>query len=116
MKKFLLMCCFVIGITAVSHAQQGGRMSPDDRAKAMQTQLKLTDDQTAQVKAIFVTAAAKRDSIKNAGGDREAMRPVMMEANQKVQAILTPDQLTAYKQWMADMRAKMQNGGGGGGN
>ena len=34
MKKFLLMCCFVIGITAVSHAQQGGgmRMSPEDRS------------------------------------------------------------------------------------
>ena len=91
-------------------------MSPADRAKAMQTQLKLTDDQTAKVTAIFTTAAAKRDSIKNAGGDREAMRPVMMEANQKIQAILTPDQLAAYKQMMADMRAKMQNGGGGGGN
>ncbi|MHB8208888.1 hypothetical protein [Mucilaginibacter sp.] len=116
MKKFLLMCCFVIGITAASHAQGGNRMSPEDRAKAMQTQLKLTDDQTTQITAILKTSAAKRDSIKNAGGDREAMRPVMMEANQKIQAILTPDQQTAYKQWMADMRAKMQNGGGAGGN
>jgi protein CpxP len=117
MKKFLLMCCFVVGITAASHAQQGGmRMSPEDRAKAMQTQLKLTDDQTAQVTAIFKTSAAKRDSIKNAGGDREAMRPVMMEANQKIQAILTDDQKVAYKKMMDDMRAKMQNGGGGGGN
>ena len=112
------MCCFVIGITAVSHAQQGGgmRMSPEDRAKAMQTQLKLTDDQTAQITTIFKTAAAQRDSVKNAGGDREAMRPIMMAANQKIQAILTPDQQAAYKQMMADMRAKMQNGGGGGGN
>jgi len=117
MKKFLLMCCFVIGIAAASHAQQGGgmRMSPADRAKAMQTQLKLTDAQTTQITSILTTAGAKRDSIRNAGGDREAMRPVMMDANQKIQAILTPDQQAAYKQMMADMRAKMQNGGGNGG-
>ena len=110
------MCCFVIGITAVSHAQQGGgmRMSPEDRAKAMQTQLKLTDDQTAQITTIFKTAAAQRDSVKNAGGHREAMRPIMMAANQKIQAILTDDQKVAYKKMMDDMRAKMQNGGSGG--
>jgi protein CpxP len=117
MKKFLLMCCFVIGITAVSHAQQGGgmRMSPADRAKAMQTQLKLTDDQTAQVTTILTTAGAKRDSVMKAGGDRSAMRPIMMDANQKIQAILTPDQQAAYKQMQADMRAKMQQNGGGNG-
>jgi protein CpxP len=118
MKKFLLMCCFVIGITAVSYAQQGGgmRKSPADRAKELQTQLKLTDDQTTQITAIFTTAAAKRDSVMKAGGDRSAMRPIMQDANQKIQAILTPDQQTAYKQMMADMRAKMQQNGGGGGN
>ncbi|WP_461451970.1 Spy/CpxP family protein refolding chaperone [Mucilaginibacter sp.] len=116
MKKFLLMCCFIVGITAASHAQGGGmRMSTEDRVKAMQTQLKLTDAQTAQITAIFKTAAAKRDSVMNAGGDRTAMRPIMMDANQKIQAILTPDQQAAYKQMMADMRAKMQNGGGNGG-
>ena len=116
MKKFLLMCCFVVGITAASHAQQGGgmRMSPEDRAKAMQTQLKLTDDQTTQITAILKTSAAQRDSVKNAGGDRTAMRPLMMATNQKIQAVLTDDQKVAYKKMMDDMRAKMQNGGGGG--
>jgi protein CpxP len=114
MKKFLLMCCFFIVIAAASHAQGRMRMSPEDRAKGMQTQLKLTDDQTTQITAILKTSAAQRDSVKNAGGDREAMRPIMMAANQKIQAILTDDQKVAYKQMMDDMRAKMQNGGGGG--
>ena len=118
MKKLLLMCCFVIGISAVSRAQGGGgggmRMSPEDRVKAMQTQLKLTDDQTAKILAIYKASAAKRDSVRNAGGDREAMRPIMTDANNKVQAILTDDQKAAYKKMMDDMRAKMQNGGGGG--
>ena len=50
MKKFLLMCCFLLGITAVSRAQGGGgRMSPEDRVAAMKTNLKLTDDQSAKI-------------------------------------------------------------------
>lgn len=120
MKKLLLMCCFVLGISAVSRAQGGGgggMRSPEDRVKMMQTSLKLTDDQTAKILAIYKASAAKRDSVRNAGGDREAMRPIMMDANNKVQAILTDDQKAAYKKMMEDMRAKMQqqNGGGGGG-
>jgi len=42
------------------------------------------------------------------------MRPLMMATNQKIQAVLTDDQKVAYKKMMDDMRAKMQNGGGGG--
>jgi protein CpxP len=116
MKKLLLMCCFLIGITAVSRAQGGGmRMDPAQRAKMMQTQLKLTDDQTAKITAILKDGAAKRDSVRNAGGDREAMRPIMMATNEKVKAVLTPDQAVAYQKMMDDMRAKMQQNGGGGG-
>ena len=107
------MCCFLIGITAVSRAQ-GMRMSPEDRVAGMKKQLNLTDDQSAKILAIFKDAGAKRDSVTKAGGDRSAMRPIMMAANDKVQAVLTDDQKVAYKKMMDDMRAKMQNGGGGG--
>ena len=118
MKKLLLMCCILLGITAVSRAQGGGgRMTPEDRVAAMKTQLKLTDDQSAKILAIYKSSAAKRDSVRNAGGDREAMRPIMTAANAQVQAVLTDDQKVAYKKMMDDMRAKMQQnvGGGGGG-
>jgi len=110
----LLMCFFLIGISAVSRAQ-GMRMSPEDRVAAMKTQLNLTDDQSAKILAILKDGAAKRDSVRNAGGDRDAMRPIMMATNEKVKAVLTPDQQTAYQKMMDDMRAKMQQGGGGGG-
>jgi len=116
MKKFLLICCFLIGITAVSRAQGGMRMSPEDRVAALKTKLNLTDDQSAKILVIYKSAAAKRDSVMSAGGDRSAMRPIMMDANQKIQAVLTDDQKVAYKKMMDDMRAKMQSGGGGGGN
>ncbi|HTI61379.1 hypothetical protein [Mucilaginibacter sp.] len=120
MKKFLLVCCILLGISAVSRAQGGGgRMSPEDRAKNLQTQLKLNDDQTAKITAIYKAQAVKRDSIRTAAnGDRDAMRsammPLMKETNDKVKAILTPEQQTAYQKMMEEMRARMQGGGGGG--
>jgi protein CpxP len=119
MRKLLLMCCLVIGITAASHAQ-GMRMSPEDRTKMMTDSLKLTSDQQTKVLAILKTSQTQMDSLRSAGGDRSAMRPIMMSSNQKISAILTDDQNAKYKQMMANMRAKMQgmrgNGGGGGGN
>jgi protein CpxP len=122
MKKFLLMCCFLVGITAVSRAQGGGmRRSPEDRAKALQTQLKLTDDQTTKITAIYKAQATKMDSLRTAAnGDRQAMRsammPLMKDTNDKIKAILTPEQATAYDKIMQDRMDRMRNGGGGGGN
>ena len=121
MKKFLLMCCFLMGIAAVSYAQGGGmRKSPEERAKDLQTQLKLTDDQTAKVTAIYKEQAVKMDSVRTAAnGDRDAMRSAMMPmrkaTNDKVKAILTPDQVTAFEKMQKDMMDRMRQGGGGGG-
>jgi len=123
MKKFLLMCCFLIGITAVCRAQGGGmRRSPEEQAKNLQTQLKLTDDQTTKITAIYKDQATKRDSIRTAAnGDRDAMRSAMMplikSTSDKVKAILTPEQATAYDKMMQERMDRMRNGGGdGGGN
>ncbi len=119
MRKILLMCCFLLGITAISRAQGGGqRMSPADRAKAMQTQLKLSDDQTAKITAILQTQQTKIDSIRTAAnGDRDAMRagmtPIRTATTAQIKALLTPDQAVAYQKMMDEMRARMQQGGGG---
>jgi protein CpxP len=121
MKKLLLMCCFLIGITAVSRAQGGGqRRSPEDQAKQLQTQLSLNDDQTAKITAIYKDQATKRDSIRTAAnGDRDAMMkammPLMQSTSTKIKAILTPDQATAYDKLMKDRMDRMRQGGGGGG-
>ena len=119
MKKFLLMCCFLMGIAAVSHAQGGGmRKSPEDRAKDLQTQLKLTDDQTAKVTAIYKEQAVKMDSVRTAAnGDRDAMRsamrPMMEATNAKIKAILTAEQAAAYDKAMKERMDRMRQGGGG---
>ena len=118
-----MMCCFVLGISAVSFAQ-GGRMqrSPEEQAKGLQTQLKLTDDQTAKVTAIYQMQAKSMDSLRTASnGDRQAMmqamRPMREATNTKVKAVLTADQVTAYDKMQAEMRSRMGGGGGqGGGN
>jgi Spy/CpxP family protein refolding chaperone len=119
MKKLLLMCCFLIGLTAICRAQGGGmRMSPADQAKQMQTSLSLTDDQTAKITAILQVQATKRDSIRTAAnGDRDAMmagmRPLMQNTQAQIKAVLTPDQQAAYQKMMDERRARMQQGGGG---
>lgn len=119
MKKLILMLCFVAGITSLSKAQGGGgqRRSPEEQAKQMQTQLKLTDAQTAQITTILQMQSTKMDSIRTASnGDRDAMRSGMMSMQQamapKIKAVLTPEQAAMYEKMMADRRARMQNGGG----
>ena len=122
MKKFLLICCFLVGITAVSRAQGGGqRRTPEEQAKQLQTQLKLTDDQTTKITAIFQAQTTKRDSIRTAAnGDRQAMMqgmmPLMQDTNNKIKAVLTPDQATAYDKMVQERMERMRNGGGGGNN
>ena len=117
MKKFLLMCCFLVGITAVSRAQGGGqRRSPEEQAKQLQTQLSLNDDQTAKITTIYKDQAVKRDSIRTASnGDRQAMMtammPLMKTAGDKIKAILTADQATAYDKLMKERMDRMQGGG-----
>ena len=119
MKKILLMCCFLMGIAAVSSAQGGGmRRSPEERAKELQTQLKLTDDQTTKVTAIYKEQATKMDSVRTAAnGDRSAMRgamrPMMEATNTKIKAILTADQAAAYDKAMKERMDRMRQGGGG---
>ncbi|ASU34714.1 hypothetical protein MuYL_2827 [Mucilaginibacter xinganensis] len=103
----------------MAHAQGGRqRMSPDEQAKQLQTQLKLTDDQTTKITAIFKTQATKMDSVRTAAnGDRDAMRaamgPIRTAASDQIKALLTPEQATAYQKMMEEMRARMQGGGRG---
>ena len=120
MRKILLMCCLLVGITAICRAQGGGgmRRSPEEQAKQLQTQLTLNDDQTAKITAIYKTQATKRDSIRTAAnGDRDAMMaammPLMKSTNDQIKALLTPDQATAFQKIQDERRARMQGGGGG---
>jgi protein CpxP len=120
MKKLLLMCCILLGITAVSRAQGGRqRMTPEQQTAALKTSLALTDAQATKVMVIYTAQAKSSDSLRTAtSGDRDAMRAAMGPMRTKymaqINSVLTADQQAAWKKQMEEMRAKMQQGGGGG--
>lgn len=116
MKKVLLVCAFVLGVSAVSFAQGGGRrMNPEQMTARLKDSLSLTTDQVAKVTAIFAAQAKTQDSIRtaNAGGDRAAMRPAQIAlrkaTNEKITAILTAEQAEKYKKQLAAQAARQQN-------
>src|ERR1700744_1008120 len=118
MKKLLLACCIVLGVSAVSHAQgRGQQRSPADQAAQLKTSLSLTDDQTSKITVILTAQAKSNDSLRTASnGDRQAMmqamQPLRAKYTAQIKAVLTPDQATAYDKQMA---ARMNRGGGNGG-
>lgn len=118
MKKLLLVCCFVAGISAVSFAQGGGRQrqTPEQQVEAMKTSLSLNDDQVAKIKVILTAQTKTRDSlITSANGDfasiREKMTPLQTAATAKIKAVLTKEQAEAYQKQQDERRARMQQGG-----
>lgn len=124
MKKLLLVGAFVLGISALAHAQGGGggrgRMNPEQQLTAMKESLKLTDDQAAKIKVILTANAKTRDSLMTAAnGDfasvREKMMPLQTATATKIKAVLTKEQADAYQKQQDEMRARRQQGGGGGG-
>lgn len=123
MKKLMLVCCLVIGATAMSFAQGGGggrpQMKPEDQAKRLQTALTLSDDQTAKITAIYTAQAAKRDSIVKAPGfdmatGRAAFTPLMEATNAKIKTLLTAGQAAAFDKLPRGGRGGGGQGGGGG--
>jgi hypothetical protein len=114
MKKVLLVCAFIVGLSTFSFAQGGGRMrmKPEEQVAALKTSLTLTDDQSAKVLSILTAGAKVTDSIRTAAnGDFAAARPAMTAARKKssdkILALLTADQATIYKKQLADQAAAM---------
>ena len=127
MKKLLLVCAFVLGVSAISFAQDnnggqnGGRRrggNPTQMTARLKEQLSLTDDQVAKVTAIYTAQAKVQDSLRTASnGDRQAIRPAITalrkSTNDKITAVLTADQAEKFKKQLADQAARQaarQNG------
>ncbi len=122
----MMICALLFSVITYANAQQGGgRMggTPEERAKKMvdmlAEKLKLSDDQKTKVTAIYTEQGTAMAKIREeANGDRDAMREKSMklrkETDEKVTALLTDDQKTAYKAWQEEQRAAMQNRQGGG--
>jgi protein CpxP len=112
MKKIILVCCFVIAATTMSFAQNstGQRMTAEEQAKMMQTPLKLSDDQTTKLTAIFQRFSDQRDSLTKANnGDvaavRAALAPIHEATEKQIKAFLTEEQKVEFDKFMAAIHA-----------
>jgi protein CpxP len=111
MRKFLLICCLLVGIASVSHAQSGQKLSADDRIIQLQKQLALNKTQTAQISAIYKAARIKLDAIIAAShGNKEATmnatRPLGEATDEKIKAVLTTKQATEFETLRKESTAK----------
>jgi hypothetical protein len=92
-----------IGLTTIVCAQAAHPASTDpaQKAKALQKQLKLSDDQTVKVTAIYEESSQKFDKIKTKEhGDTNKMMadigPLRTETIAKIKGVLTPNQAVEY--------------------
>ena len=88
MKKLILVCLFLLGISAVGFAQAGN--TPADKAARLKTALTLTDDQAVKVTAIYANQDRRTDSLKaHDNGDIGAMTKKLQAS-----AIFAPERAT----------------------
>ncbi len=97
---------------------RGGQMDPEQRVERLQKFLKLSDDQTAQVKAIFADGRTKMEALRsNTSLSRPEMRTqgeaLRQQEETRLEAVLTPDQKTKYQEMRAKQEERMQEGRGG---
>jgi hypothetical protein len=126
MKKTVqfLLALAIISLSAISAYAQPpgagdrmGRMDPEQRAERqasmMKDSLQLTDDLTAEVKAVLLVYTKKmQEARQSSQGDWSAMRGTMQtlreEQDEELQALLTAEQWT---KWETIRAAMMQNRG-----
>ncbi len=93
---------------------QGGRMNPEERLKKMTEMLTLTQEQQDKVKTIMESGREEMGKLRDLPEDqrREKFGEFMKAQNEKIMAVLTPEQQEKYKAAMAE---RMKQGGGPGG-
>jgi Spy/CpxP family protein refolding chaperone len=100
---------------------RGGPGGPGGFGRADQALLRgitLNTDQQQRIDSIRTRYRAQTEQMRqqNGTGDRDAMRTQMRTAMEKqqaeIRAVLTPDQQTQFDQNVAEMRNRMQQGGG----
>ena len=115
MKKLLLVCAFVLGVSAVSFAQGGFQQTPEQQLERFKTQIAgVTDAQSAKLMVIYKAQASSMDSLRkaNEGGDMMAMfpkmQPIRAAYSAKIKAILTPEQATAFQKQLDEQAERMK--------
>jgi hypothetical protein len=121
MKKLVLVCCLFFGLAAASFAQPSPTppSDPQQRAKALQKELKLSDVQTSKIAAIYQNSAQQFDVIKKKEhGDTNKMlvdvAPLRKETVAKIKALLSGRQAEKYNTLISENKSSLQGGWSGG--
>ena len=88
-----------------------GRMTPESRLKMLTEKLDLTDDQKARLKPILEDESTQmktlHDDTSLAPEDKRAkMKGLHESSTEKINAVLTPDQQSKWKQMKQEMMEK----------
>ena len=116
MKKIALICCLLIGLTAVGYSQATHTTTdPVQKAKGLQKELKLSDEQTTKVAAIYKESAEKFEKIKvkehgNTDKMMKEIGPLRTATIKKIKGVLTPKQAVKYDALIKDTKGTGGNG------
>ena len=118
MKNLLLACCLFIGVTSTAFAQKT-TTDPVEKAKGLQKELKLSDNQTTKVAGIYKESAQKFEKIKadehgNTDKMMKSITPLREATIKKIKAVLTPGQAVKYDKLIKENKAGSSNGWGDG--
>lgn len=111
-RTIILSVVLLLGLAVLNQAQM--RMSPEERAKQLTEQLKLTKDQTKKVEEIFKKSQDKMQKIFDSGsgfGDPDTRDKIMKlrdESNNEVMKLLNDKQKTEYKKILEEQRKRME--------
>jgi periplasmic protein CpxP/Spy len=100
----------------------GGRggMNPERQLAMLKEQLNLTPDQAEKIKGILDEGRGKMEELRadttTAPDDkRSKMMEIRKHENEKIKAVLTPDQVTKFDAMASQQRGRMRGQGGDGG-
>ena|ERR1700761_5654217 len=116
MRRLILAFVILVSVSFTAFAQNS---DPATKAAGLKASLNLNDDQTAKVTAIYQNESTRMDSLRKGDkGDMGAMMkkmfPIIMSSNDKIMAILNPDQAKIFKVKVDAQNAyikKMMDGG-----
>lgn len=133
LRSAVLMCGLGLATAGAAAAQeqtppppaqgqmQGGRgmgmmMDPSARSERMKKELNLSDDQTSKVKSILEDGHSKMEALRSnssvTGEDRRSqMMAIRKTENEKIEALLTPEQKAKFEAMQKRMRGRMGGGG-----
>ncbi|MFL9830683.1 hypothetical protein ABS764_07455 [Flavobacterium sp. ST-87] len=116
MKKLIIAALLIAGVSGFAQNNNDrprrGDFSPEKRVERMTTQLGLDAKQQEQLKQLYVEQAKSREN--QSGFSREQMQEERKKTEDKLKAILTPEQLKKWEATQAETRKRMGNRQGGG--